>query len=727
MSSCDYVILRDQSPSPPPVVNQAPKGKLKGREVELVKKGDWDKSTKKVGTAGHRALEYGKIFFAGFFKLLKFILFGEFITEPVSAFLDSLHSDRKTLCDGYTEAVSKRFKGLEITVVQVPENEFGNAVRQFSAELPALKNDPEKLRARIDQLYPTSKEYPEVRRFLRECKGMLKLKNVVSEEFQKLVFTEEPTTEFERKVKEFSDNLSHLRQKPDELKKEITELLRDPRCPRNSPAAHFLHKCRSMLESMEKLSRQFDELELTVVPNTQFGEAVKKFSEELPLLKKDPEKLRARIVELSNHPGYDSKAKDPATLFLQECGHRLESADMGNTLWMYGRRKIDESLRDDSDRIGYSTFAKGLEKGQKSFGRSRDGFTKTFLWGMDNLDRLPHVVEAELDPLEYDSYKNQMVFEKGVLKDGEHEIIHKYTPGLTGPQSIVEKVLIPRYRSEGRRWVHIDNQSIHKADERLRIDEVHRISDENRDVFIQAVLSTDTLDEVNADLIKEFEPSKFNEFANYYVDALRGGNDAYVREYDQCRGIHIPRELLTDDELSAAFKTAIDMSKEAAKAKPGATKEQLVNMLRRNILSTLSWAIMKKEQCRQRGPNQPPSIISMNCKENIDRGPQENDDMLFSEDMCHGRRDISKGEAAIRAGINLGRADHAMRRPPQMKRMRPMLDRWEFLQDDELFRKGQASLTALREKLIKPQIDPRAERMFRDDSYLERKQNEDND
>jgi hypothetical protein len=308
------------------------------------------------------------------------------------------------------------------------------------------------------------------------------------------------------------------------------------------------------------------------------------------------------------------------------------------------------------------------------------------------------VEHAHLDPLGYDSYQNQMVFIGDSLKDGEHEIILKYTPGLTGPQSIVENVLIPKYEQEKRRWIHIDNQSIHTADERMRIDQVHSWSEKNPDVFLHAVLSSDTLDVVNEKLIEEFKEGKKTkkQFVDDYELALRGPNNEFIRNYAECRGIHIPVALLEKDELDAAFIAARNMSLSIPDA------DFSVDLMRRNILSTLSWAIMKKEQLRARPNGEPPSVFTENCKENIDRGPQENQDMLFNDDMEQGVREIGWRKTFIQAGINLGRADHAMDRPPQEKRLTPLVKRLNYFGTDKAFAVGQAELKKLRAVLTPP-------------------------
>ncbi|MBU6383895.1 MAG: hypothetical protein KGQ49_00245 [Verrucomicrobia bacterium] len=424
--------------------------------------------------------------------------------------------------------------------------------------------------------------------------------------------------------------------------------------------------------------------------NTDFDRAIQAFSRELPVLSQDPEKLRAKIVELSQRSDYDPKSEDAAVAFLQKCGHSLESIEMPNSLAAYGAAKIGLEMA-TAGSMTHDTYAQRLRQGRQSFAYDRDGRLATAIWGADHPQRAWHAATSELTPLKYDSYQNHMVFHADPLDDNGCTIIHKYSPGLTGPRSMVSDVLLPHYAKEDRRWVHIDNQSVHKADEKQRINRVHEWSQQHAN-FKHAVLSTDTLDRVNQDLIRQFESGQIprEQFVQDYVQALRGDRDAQVREYDQCHGIHIPHELLNDKELEAAFQAATHMTLGAAENIP--TKD-FVHLLRRNILSTLSWAIMKKEQY-QTGKQQP-SIFTMSCKENIDRGPQENDDMLFNDDLYQGKT-LTIEQAQIRAGINLGRADKAMDRAPLKERMDPMLTRWQHLPRDVARQELQTLATLLR-------------------------------
>ena len=331
-----------------------------------------------------------------------------------------------------------------------------------------------------------------------------------------------------------------------------------------------------------------------------FHLALHKFSNDFNDIKHDPAKIRARIVELSKNPVYlkliKTHPEHAAVKFIQDCGERLESANANDILSKYGRTRIAMHLPRSKPGdltphlVTHADLGRALSIGQKDADTTRDGPGNTLLWAADHLTELLHVEQAHLDPLGYDSYENQMVFIGEQLEYGDHTIIHKYTPGLTGPQSIVEHVLIPKYASERRRWVHIDNQSIHTADEKQRIDQVHKWSVDKPDTFLHAVLSTDTLDEVNIALIKRFKKGKISkeDFVEGYISALRGADNQFIREYAECRGIHIPDTLLSDDELDAAFTAAKNMSLNTPE---GAFS---VDVLRRNILSTFSWAIMKK-------------------------------------------------------------------------------------------------------------------------------------
>ena len=414
----------------------------------------------------------------------------------------------------------------------------------------------------------------------------------------------------------------------------------------------------------------------------EFENALDTFSNRLEALAQNPTELRAEIVKLSQYTAYQKlkETKHPAVEFLQECANRLESANMSDALAEYGEKKIGRYLlASEKKTLSFKQYGTALQAGQQSFDNSRDTPIATLLWAADNLGRLAHVLTAQaFDPLEYNSYDNQMVFIAGTLEDGEGRIIHKYSPGLTGPQSVAKDLLIPLYKKEGRRWIHIDNQSVHEAGEKRRIDEIHKwaTDDASKGTFIHAVLSTDTLDAVNKDLINKYKKDEitYSKFVEEYEAALRGHNDCFIRDYDQCHGIHIPEELLDQEELEAAFRIARELTLENPNMSD-MSKVQKVDCLRRNILSVLSWSIMKKEQHRELENPEKPSIFTMNCKENIDRGPQENEDMLFNESMSKDQKEISIDEAFIQAGINLGRADVAMHRPPQLKRMLPMLNR----------------------------------------------------
>lgn len=448
------------------------------------------------------------------------------------------------------------------------------------------------------------------------------------------------------------------------------------------------------------VAKQFENIEAPFVTSAEgsirsFEQEVRTFAlRELPTLKSDPAKLRTRLAQLSNHPGYDRSVKTgyaPAAYFLQECSEKLESVSMDEVLISYSERKIGGDL---PDKVSREQFAEALQKGQQSFPKSRDNPIATILWAIDNVKRLFHVFEAETDPLGYDSYLNQMVFYAGELVEGTKRIIHKYTPGLTGPNSLVLKLLLPLYERTGKVWVHIDNQSMHTPDEKARISQVHEWTKSYPNTFLHAVLSTDTLDAVNQGLIERYKNGALTReaFVREYEHALRGNNNSFIRNYAECRGIHIPEALLNDEELDAAFRAARNMTLNNPDLE-GRSEAEIATLLRRNILSTLSWTIMKKQQMRSN--DNAPTVFTMNCKENFDRGPQENADMLFNEALFQRGQTLSKREVHLQSGINLSRADYGMRRPPQKTRMDPMMARWSFFTSDAAQDRAYAELFTL--------------------------------
>lgn len=457
-----------------------------------------------------------------------------------------------------------------------------------------------------------------------------------------------------------------------------------------SPKKKFIEDFQKQWKTFKAYIGTGDEtIELTDLQRVEliyFEKELETFSSEVSALANDPGKMRARIAQLSQTPIYLAlkDTNHPAVQFLRDCGRRLESTDGVVSFSLYGGQRLVGHLAiGETERVSLSDFATALEEAQAESWSHRDHRIGTLIWGAREIDKLAHVEYAHLRPLDYDSYQGHAVFYSQPLEDDKHVINHKYTPGLTGPQSIVEGILIPDLRRMGRRWVHIDNQSTHIPDERARIDEVDQWAKANSDVFLHAVISTDTPREVAKTVIKDFVKGELGlkAFIERYEAELRGDGNAFIRNYNQTRGIYIPPELLDDIELQAAFQCAaamvLDNPSCEGLAETPEGRAELAQIVGCNLNSVLSWAIMKKEQL-----NHKYSIFTENCKENIDRGPPENMGVILNDLLAAGTQTLDTQTAFLHAGIILGRAEYAMDRAPQAKRLHPFIKRTRFIDDD---------------------------------------------
>ena len=109
---------------------------------------------------------------------------------------------------------------------------------------------------------------------------------------------------------------------------------------------------------------------------------------------------------------------------------------------------------------------------------------------------------------------------------------------------------------------------------------------------------------------------------------------------------------------------------------------------------------MKKEQRTHQD-----SIFSTACKEMIDRAVMEYMEIRGNELMYQGRQALPKEDARFVSGVVLGRAHLAMERPPQKKRLDPIVKRTQFFHHQEhgAFEAGQGVLQRLAGVLV-PQV-----------------------
>jgi hypothetical protein len=420
---------------------------------------------------------------------------------------------------------------------------------------------------------------------------------------------------------------------------------------------------------------------LAVKGASPFERELAKFSSSLMQLAKDPEQMRAKIVKLSQDLEYrkllTSKPNHHAVIFLQECGMRLESTQATSVFANYGktRTQFDEGQKD----VSFLKFAETIRKARKQMPNVQNGWKDKLIWALKNPGKALHMLYGRIRPLVFDSYQGHAVFHSAGFSDCGQKITHKYSPGLTGSGSIVERVLIPAYRRNNQRWVHIDNQSTHMPSERERINEVHRWSQENPGVFIQAVISTKTPVKVAEAVISKFihGTQAPKDFIKEYEGVIRGTEDRWIRNFNQMRGIYIPDELLDKNELEAAFACARNMICKASLEDYLHTSEgrkKLVRIIHSNLTSVLSWAIMKKEQLNRKN-----STFTEGCKENIDRGPPENMGVVVNDLLARGEK-MSVETAQLQAGILLGRGEYAMDRSPNASKIEPLLERLEFIE-----------------------------------------------
>lgn len=484
---------------------------------------------------------------------------------------------------------------------------------------------------------------------------------------------------------------------------------------------------QGVTNSVQAVDLQAAVPEVLVSDEDKFSNKVNQFKNDIARL--NPNEIRGKLVELTKDPYYQLHKNDAAphqsVIDLQKLGVALESWDGRGAFRAYGQAKMAPFMPAGDGDITYTDFMTALEKARSNRFSNRDGAINTAFWGAMHPDAVEHVEDAHRIPGEYDSYKNQSVFHSEPLVDGDHSIQHKYTPGLTGPSSIVEDVLLPFYRRTNRVWLHIDNQSIHKPDERVRLDAVHEMAGRNEGVFRHAVISTDPCKPLE-EVIDRFKKKKTKpeEFVREYEHTVRGYNNQRIRSYEHTCGIHISKELLNDEELDAVFRSAERMVVNT----PGIetlSREEIVNIYRQSLHSMLAWAMMKKVQLHC-----PVSTFTENCKENIDRGPFQNMGVVVLDRVALGKDMISREDAHLQGGITLGRAEVAMDRSPQGSRAMPFYDWLGFVDEEgpKIKTVLRRELLALRKLLSKPpgQIEPPLhQRAHAYAEKIERKSNED--
>lgn len=468
-------------------------------------------------------------------------------------------------------------------------------------------------------------------------------------------------------------------------------------------AAAFFHKLRSWVHcptSKQKLREKFREefaeqwkyvfyeplVNCGNEVRSPFEKAVIEFSKKIPKLAKDPNTLRAAIVKLSKYP---EKENNPEALrFLQECAMRLE-ATPSKAFSEYGRGKLPEGP------FTLPAFADGLLKAHGKIWTHRNHVPGTVAWGAMNFERLPRIVQSDTHPLEYDSYEDHAVFTHQLKDETGHSITLKFTPGLTGPQSVAKDLMIPALQEKNEHWIHINHQSVHKAGERQRIEEVERWAKESEGHFHHVVLSSDKPPYVMSVLNEFVDTPKmtFDAFMIRYLAALRGHDNSSIREFAKTEGIYIPAEILSDKELGTIFRFVTQAvrfhPKIQAYSKTEEGRKKLGMIVDTMINTTLSWAILKKHQ-RMGG-----YTLSMACKEGVDRGPQEICGMLVNDLLSQGKECIDSETAHLMAGLSLGKSLYAADRAPQIHRIIPHMERIRFLSEH-----GQKTMAGLSQDLF---------------------------
>lgn len=412
--------------------------------------------------------------------------------------------------------------------------------------------------------------------------------------------------------------------------------------------------------------------------------------------------LRNELVKLSKDPFYQAnKGTDhPAVNYLQLCAIKLESVDGKSLAIDYSESAMDRTEISGQNSCGDFAHVvdKAREKKADGLTTCRDSKIATTFWAVAHPKRTLHTRTADKDPIEYQSYKGNSVFQGPVFegRDGER-LNHKHCPGLTGANSLVKEVLIPGYEKLGLRWVHINNQDGaggHDS-EFKRVQEVDKWAAENPATFSHALISFDVPSKTGKSIINKFVEGNcsrevfYGEYEFHIREGIRGGEKAH--------GIVIPSSVLSDVELEAAFTASKNMilkSYEPNKAEfsgsPQARK-RLVHAIDRNIAQVLEWAIMKKELAKgaineQTDPDLKYSTFSMACKENIDRGPQENMGVVINDKLLE-EVEFTKEEVQIYGGIMLARPDFSMDRAFQKKRFDPFKDRVEYICKNEKTRR----------------------------------------
>jgi hypothetical protein len=371
-----------------------------------------------------------------------------------------------------------------------------------------------------------------------------------------------------------------------------------------------------------------------------------------------PEELRKQLAKLGGSLIYQDlkSANHSSALYLQDLAVAIESVNIDRLLKLYGSERLQNQRTST-----ISEFGTNLLKAQSQMPNTRNTLCGKIAWSLTNWEKIPALVRARIDPLHYEPYEGHLL-NRTTLVNGNHEIQLKFSPTLTGPLSLVENLLIPGYRRHKKSWVHIDNQSSDKASERARINQVHKWSQENPDVFLHAVISSNTGRKITKDIVRTFIKNKGvtkEMFIDAYFKAICGDQNQYVRDFEKMRGIYIPQELLSDDELTQVLAVA----KNIAAFLFDGDRKKFAKITGRILNEVLIWAIMKKEQTQHYR-----SIFSTGCKETVDRGPFENLAMFAMDLISRGKYDLTPEEQQLWVGITLGRGDVAANRAPEKKR-----------------------------------------------------------
>ncbi len=380
----------------------------------------------------------------------------------------------------------------------------------------------------------------------------------------------------------------------------------------------------------------------------QFDIEVKRLGSELHKYNRD--ELRERLVKLSEcdiylHYRNFSDLDIPAPVrYLQDLALALESMDGTASCKNYGKELIKAQ-----EPQTFGAFGQRLVVVQKGMKNSRNGWVKKCLWGAKNCLKAARGLWSHLDPLDFNPYRNQPVFQIP-MQCGDRSIDLKFTPSLTGPQSLVEKLLIPAYKRKGKRWAHIDFQSTHIMSERRRINQIHQWSKNEPEHFLHAVLSSNTPIAV----MKKESPADSSFGA--YIEHICGNDKKIVRDFQNTRGIYIPHSLLNDQELNQAF----DAAKEIVKAVNPTNDLELTDGI---IRSVLFWSIMNKERTNYTG-----STLSGGCRETNDRGPGENQKMIVLDLIVKNEDKISPEDQNQHGALGFLRSDFSMNRGPERKR-----------------------------------------------------------